>query len=91
MGGTYTSSPSGLDIDPTTGAITPATSTGATGAGINYTVTYTVPASGGCSIVTTTTTIAIVKLATGTIAYSQPSFCQATNAPQPVTLTTRPQ
>src|SRR5207344_2752486 len=40
-GGTYTASPAGLTIDPTTGAITPSTST--PGA---YTVTYTVAASG---------------------------------------------
>ena len=52
-GGTY-SSTSGLTIHASTGAITPATSTAGT-----YTVTYTIAASGGCSIFTTTTSVTI--------------------------------
>ncbi|MGA3015447.1 MAG: PKD-like domain-containing protein, partial [Bacteroidales bacterium] len=44
-GGTY-SAASGLTLDATTGDITPSTSAGGT-----YEVTYTIPASGGCSSV----------------------------------------
>jgi hypothetical protein len=55
-GGTYTSSPAGLTINATTGAITPSTST----ANI-YTVTYTIAASGGCPAVTATTSVVITS------------------------------
>ena len=53
-GGTYTASPAGLTIDGTSGAIIPSTSA----VGI-YTVTYTMAATGGCSIQTATTTVTI--------------------------------
>jgi hypothetical protein len=56
-GGTYTSSPAGLSINATTGAITPSTST----ANI-YTVTYTIAASGGCPAFTTPATVVITSL-----------------------------
>ena len=52
-GGTYAST-SGLTIDTSTGAITLGTSTAGT-----YMVTYTVAASGGCSVVTATTNVTI--------------------------------
>jgi gliding motility-associated-like protein len=52
-GGTY-SSTAGLTINASTGDITPGTSTAGT-----YTVTYTIAASGGCGVVTATTTVAI--------------------------------
>ncbi|MEY3255838.1 MAG: hypothetical protein RLZZ29_969, partial [Cyanobacteriota bacterium] len=51
--GTY-SSTAGLAINPTTGAITPSSSTLGT-----YTVTYTIPANGGCSVVVATTQVVI--------------------------------
>ncbi len=57
-GGTY-SAPVGLSINAGNGTITPSTSTPAT-----YTVTYTVAASGGCSIMTTTTSVTISALPT---------------------------
>jgi gliding motility-associated-like protein len=53
-GGLYSSSPAGLNINQTTGAITPSLSTPGT-----YTVTYTIPANGGCSGFSTTTSITI--------------------------------
>lgn len=53
-GGTFSASPIGLNLDPATGAITPASST----PGI-YTITYTIPASGGCSVVTVTSSATI--------------------------------
>ncbi|SCY03232.1 hypothetical protein, partial [Flavobacterium caeni] len=57
-GGTYSASPAGLTIDPTTGAITPTTST----VGV-YTVTYTIAANPPCPAFTTTATVEIVACA----------------------------
>jgi hypothetical protein len=54
MGGTF-SAPAGLSINGTTGAINPGASAGGT-----YTVTYTIPAGGGCGIVTATTQVTVV-------------------------------
>jgi gliding motility-associated-like protein len=53
-GGVYTANPAGLNINPTTGQVTPSLSTPGT-----YTVTYTIAASGNCSGFSTTTTITI--------------------------------
>lgn len=54
--GTY-SSTTGLSINATTGVINPSASTAGT-----YTVTYTVAASGGCSVYTATTSVVINTL-----------------------------
>ncbi|BCY29464.1 hypothetical protein KK2020170_23320 [Flavobacterium okayamense] len=56
-GGTFSATPAGLSINPTTGQIDPSTST----TGITYTVTYTIPASACCATVVTTTTTVIVN------------------------------
>ena len=55
-GGTYSVTPSGLFISPINGSIIPGIST----AGI-YTVTYTVPAIGGCAAFNTTTQVEILQ------------------------------
>ncbi|HLP63230.1 fibronectin type III domain-containing protein [Flavobacterium sp.] len=55
-GGTYSSTPSGLFISPINGSIIP----GISAAGI-YTVTYTVPAIGGCPAFSTTTQVEILQ------------------------------
>lgn len=55
-GGTYSATPSGLFISPINGSIIP----GISAAGI-YTVTYTVPAIGGCAAFNTTTQIEILQ------------------------------
>jgi large repetitive protein len=71
-GGTY-SSTAGLTINTSTGDITPGTSTAGT-----YTVTYTIAASGGCGVVTATTTVIIASVV-GTPATPAPSattICQ---------------
>ena len=60
-GGNY-SAPSGLSINPVTGAITPGTSTAGT-----YTVTYTTPASGGCGTIQVTTSVTINPLPVPTL------------------------
>jgi len=54
-GGTFTATPTGLDINSVTGAITPVTSLPG-----NYVVTYTVAASGGCNLFSTTIAVEIV-------------------------------
>ncbi len=70
-GGTYTST-AGLVIDAATGAVNLNTSTAGT-----YTVTYTINASGGCPLFSTTTTITINSLSVAPIAAvaSNPTIC----------------
>ena len=69
-GGTY-SSTAGLVLNATTGDVTLGTSTAGT-----YTVTYTIPAAGGCAIFTTTTSITITALPAATIVYAGNPYCQ---------------
>ena len=78
-GGTYSAFPAGLTINPTTGTITPATSS----TGI-YTVTYFVSGAGGCAPQTVTTQVSILQLPTANISYSTPFTQNQTN--QAVTL-----
>ena len=80
-GGTFSSTPAGLTINSSTGAITPGTSTPRI-----YTVTYTLPASGGCGIVIATTTLTITAVPTATICYSGTPFCSVPGTPQTVTI-----
>lgn len=80
-GGTF-SSTTGLSINAATGTITPNTSTPGT-----YTVSYSIPASGGCSAVSTSTQITITSLSTANINYSGSPFCKSLSTPQSVTLT----
>ena len=70
LGGTYSASPAGLTINASTGTITPASS-----AQGNYTVTYTIPAAGGCNPVTATTTVAITSSPSATIFYAPNAYC----------------
>jgi hypothetical protein len=58
LGGFFTSMPSGLDLNTSTGDITPNTST----PGI-YTISYTIPAVPGCPGFITTTDVEIVAKA----------------------------
>jgi hypothetical protein len=55
-GGTFTSTPIGLTLNATTGAIVPSSSTAGT-----YAVNYTVPGSGGCGPFTATRTVIILN------------------------------
>lgn len=68
-GGTY-SSTAGLTIDPSTGTITPSTSTPGT-----YTVTYSMPVVGTCPAQTTTTSVTITASPAATISYTTSPFC----------------
>jgi uncharacterized repeat protein (TIGR01451 family) len=81
-GGAFSSVPSGLTLDATTGDVTPSTSTPGT-----YTVTYTIPASNGCSAVSTTTTVTVTPLPTATITYSSTNYCTSISTGQAPTLT----
>ena len=78
-GGTF-SSTAGLTINSTTGEIDPSTSTAG-----NYTVTYTVPATGGCPSFDVTTTVDIIAAPTATISYAGTPFCTTVSS-GPVTL-----
>lgn len=78
-GGTFAST-AGLVINAATGAITPSLSTAGT-----YTVTYTIPASGGCPAIPVQTTVTITKAPTAAISYATP-FCTSVGA-QAVVLT----
>ncbi|HEX7906147.1 MAG TPA: hypothetical protein VF487_19875, partial [Chitinophagaceae bacterium] len=81
-GGTYTSSPGGLALNFSTGAITPNSSLAGT-----YTITYTIPASGGCPTVPTTTTVTITPVPTvTTLVYAGSPFCSTVATSQAVTL-----
>jgi hypothetical protein len=64
------SSTAGLSIDPSNGVIYLGASTPG-----NYTVTYTVPPSGGCATYTNTTTIAITPMPSATISYAAGTYC----------------
>lgn len=87
QGGTFTST-TGLTINSSTGAITPATSTPGT-----YTITYTISPSAPCPGFTTTTNITITQAPSATIAYSLTNLCNVVNTastpnpPVPVTQT----
>lgn len=80
-GGIYTAS-TGLTVNSVTGEINPSTST----AGGPYTVTYTIAAAGGCSVLTATTPITILLQPTATISYTGTPFCKSVTS-APVTLT----
>lgn len=63
--------PAGLAIDPTTGQITPNTSTANT-----YTVLYAIPATGGCSLLNASTIVKINSLPKlFTVTPAQSSYC----------------
>jgi gliding motility-associated-like protein len=68
--GTYTATPSGLSLNPATGAVDAAFSTAGT-----YTVTYTIPAAAGCDAVTDTATITITTLPIADFDYEFTTFC----------------
>jgi hypothetical protein len=72
VAGTFSSS-AGLSINASTGSILPSASSASA-----YTVTYTIPATGGCSAYTTTTNVTIDAAGTGAITYSPSSLCTGT-------------
>ncbi len=81
-GGTFSATPAGLSLNASSGAITPSTSTAG-----NYTVNYSIAASGGCSSYSTTTTVTITTAPTAAISYAGTPFCTSVSTAQNVTLT----
>jgi len=77
-GGTYTASPTGLTINPSSGAITPSSSTAGT-----YTVTYSITSSGGCGAVTATTSVTITNTPVATFSYAGSPYCSNATNPSP--------
>lgn len=69
-GGTYTASPSGLTLDPVSGAI----DLGASSAG-TYTVTYGIPANGGCGAFSASTEVVLQTPPSATMAYEGSPYC----------------
>ncbi|RYY38954.1 MAG: T9SS type A sorting domain-containing protein [Chitinophagaceae bacterium] len=68
-GGTYSSSPSGLSMNTTTGAVNLNISSPGT-----YTITYTIPSS-TCPGASTTTTLQVLQTASAQISYNGNPFC----------------
>lgn len=79
--GSYSSYPTGLDLNTFTGSITPSTSVPG-----NYTIEYFIPAAGQCSFVKEFTNVSITLLPTAAISYAGP-YCRSIAAPEPVVLT----
>lgn len=80
-GGSYSISPnSGLPMDAN-GTIDPSEAAPGT-----YTITYTIAASGGCSVYTTSTTVVISSAPSATVKYSGAPFCTGSNNIQQVTV-----
>lgn len=82
-GGVFSSAPPGLFLNAATGDIIPGPSL----PGV-YTVTYTIPAFNGCTVLPEVASVKIVGSASATIQYSGTVFCQNASAvPQNVVLT----
>jgi alpha-tubulin suppressor-like RCC1 family protein len=80
-GGTFSADSEDLDLNPQTGAVIPVSSTAGT-----YTVTYHIPALGGCQAVSETTSVTIAELPTATISYTADLFCVSNTSGQPAIL-----
>ncbi|MCT4562273.1 MAG: gliding motility-associated C-terminal domain-containing protein [Crocinitomicaceae bacterium] len=76
--GTFSSSPSGLTLNSTTGQITPSSSVIG-----NYTVTNTVAATTGCPQATATQQVSITAPPVATFNYSGSPYCQSAANPTP--------
>ncbi|MCW3072138.1 MAG: C-terminal target protein [Bacteroidetes bacterium] len=77
VAGTFTST-AGLSITAGTGVVNLAASTAGT-----YTVTNTIPASGGCPATTATATITITAQPVATFSYTGTPYCQSAANPSP--------
>ncbi|MBS1547790.1 MAG: hypothetical protein JSU02_10530, partial [Bacteroidetes bacterium] len=76
-GGTYSASPSGLALNTGNGNINPGNSTAG-----SYTVTYTVPASGGCAAFSTMASVVITAAPNATINYAGSPYCSSSGVAQ---------
>src|SRR5206468_2983785 len=80
--GTFSSTVGLVFVSTSTGQLNLSASTHGT-----YTVTNTIAASGGCSVVTATSSITITDPPTATISYGGTPFCKSVSTAQPVTRT----
>ncbi|MBL4587051.1 MAG: hypothetical protein JKX84_08365, partial [Flavobacteriales bacterium] len=78
--GAFSATPAGLSIDPVTGELDLASST----AGVVYTVSNFIAASGGCSAVTETSQVFIYAEDDASFAYASSTFCLTGFNPQVV-------
>ena len=76
--GTFSASPSGLNINAGSGIINPSSSLPG-----NYTITYFVSGAGGCAPQTKTANITITGSPTATLSYSGSPFCQGITTATP--------
>jgi len=81
-GGNFTSSPTGLSINSGTGTVDIANSSNGT-----YTVTYTIPASGGCSSFATTTPFLLSSYQAGSQTFNYSGAIQYFTVPCATTIT----
>jgi gliding motility-associated-like protein len=77
VAGTFSSS-AGLSINSATGVVNLAASTPGT-----YTVTNTIAATGGCPVVTASTSITITPLPVASFSYTASPYCQNASNPSP--------
>ena len=80
-GGTYSATPSGLNIDPVTGSINSGSNPG------NYVVKYEIAASGSCPLFSTTTNVVIQSCACTVVASSVSETLCANTSLNPMTFT----
>ena len=76
--GTFSSSPAGLSLNTTTGAVDVSASTIGT-----YTVTNTIAAGGGCTAQSANTTITITASPVATFNYAGTPYCSSASNPSP--------
>lgn len=81
IGGVFSSTP-GLSINASNGQINPLLSTGG-----SFTVTYTLPAVGGCASFSTTAPVTLTQAPSATISYAGSPFCISSGGMQSVTQT----
>ncbi len=82
VAGTFSSTAGLVFVSTATGQVDLSASTAG-----SYTVTNTIPASGGCAAVTATSSITITTLPAATISYAGSPFCTSLVGAQTVTLT----
>ena len=80
-GGVYSSTPPGLSLNSSTGAI--ASNTSASG---TYTVSYAIPTANNCTVPPSTKSVTILQSPTASLNYSSTVFCGNLTTQQPINL-----
>ncbi|HRZ41497.1 MAG TPA: hypothetical protein P5228_02210 [Bacteroidales bacterium] len=81
-GGTFTALPSGLVLNGANGNLQPSASQPG-----SYTISYTIPASGGCPLFTATAPVTINPIPNASISYPGSPFCNSLSSIQNVSIT----